>query len=106
MYEEQNNQQFTPAPQPQGKKPADGKSIAGLVLGILSVILFFIGFATFWTWLVGLVMSIVSIILSALGYKEGKNGCAIAGLVLSIIALVLNAILFISCGLCVYLIVA
>lgn len=82
-------------------QPGYGKSVAGLVLGILAMVIFFIGFATFWSWLAGLVMAIIGLILSVVGYKnEGKNGKAIGGLVLSIIALVLNMILFISCGLC------
>ncbi|MBO8424061.1 MAG: hypothetical protein IAB16_03485 [Firmicutes bacterium] len=89
---------------PISEKPPQqsfGKSIAGLVLGILAMVIFFIGFATFWSWLAGLVMAIIGLILSVAGYKsEGKNGKAIAGLVLSIIAMVLNMILFISCGLC------
>ena len=98
-----DNNSYRPQP-PIGEKPPQqsfGKSIAGLVLGILAMVIFLIGFATFWSWLAGLVMAIIGLILSVAGYKsEGKNGKAIAGLVLSIIALVLNMILFISCGLC------
>jgi hypothetical protein len=61
-----------------------GKSIAGMVLGILSVL-------TCWLPYVGLILGIIGLILSALGLKnEDARGMAIAGLVTSIIGIILG----------------
>lgn len=80
---------------------ANGQSKAGFVCSLLSVVAFIVGFFTFFSWLVGLVLAIVGLVLSVMGAKKGKNGLATAGLVLGILGIILNAILFISCGLCV-----
>lgn len=106
MEEQNNNINETPVMMSEEsvateapKQKADGKAIAGLVLSILAIVFFFVGFATFWTWLVGLVVAIVGIVMSAMGLKSGQSkGMATAGLIMSIIALVLNVILFAACG--------
>ncbi len=63
----------------------NGKATAGLVLGIVSMVAWFIP-------LIGLPMSIIGIVYSSKGLKSAKRGKAIAGLVLSIIGLVLSLI--------------
>lgn len=74
---------------------ADGLAIAGLVLGIVSVVFSFI-----LTW-IGLIAGIVGIILSVKGrHSESKKGLATAGLVLSIIGTSLSGI-FVVCALCI-----
>lgn len=76
-----------------------GLAVAGLVCGILSIVL---------AWVVGVVnivaviLGIVGIILSVLGSKNlrttgAPTGIATAGLVLSIIGTVLSAILLVAC---------
>jgi hypothetical protein len=67
----------------------NGKSIAGFVLGVLSIIVPYIGF----------LLGIVAVILSALSLKEIRiryeqgRGLAIAGLVCGIVGTLLYAIL-------------
>lgn len=78
-----------------------GKAIAGLVLGIVSLVLGWWGILS----LLALPMAIVGLVLSVMGGKQLKaagqpSGIATAGLVLGIIAVVLNGILFFTCGLC------
>lgn len=95
------NQQpnYNPAP-----VPGKSKSIAALVLGIISVVFFWSGYGA----LITLVLSIVGLILAINAKKEmqasgnfSSKGMATAGLVLCIIGLVLSAIGLISCVLCV-----
>ena len=73
-----------------------GMAIAGMVLGILSLV------AGFWFWFVGVPMGIVGLVLSAVGGKKLKaagqpRGMAIAGLVLSIVSLA-STVLVTVCG--------
>lgn len=73
MMEER--QQYQPAP------PANGKAIASLVLGILSIIIPWLGF----------ILGIIGIVLANKAFKEianyqqGGRGMAVAGLTTSII---------------------
>ena len=70
-------------------------AIAGLVLGIVSVV-----FSFLYVW-IGLITGIVGIVLSVKGRKiVAKKGMATAGLVLSIIGVALSGIL-VACALCV-----
>lgn len=71
-------------------------AVAGLVLGIVSLVLCWFG----WLSVISLPVAIVALILSVVGGKKKKSGVATAGLVIGIIAVVLNAILFFTCGLC------
>lgn len=85
-------------------KNGKGAAIAGLVLGIVALVLrIFLGG---WLGLVILALSIVGLVLSINGGKALKAagqpaGIATAGLVLGIIAVVLSALLFLTCDLCV-----
>lgn len=89
QYSTFNN--YPPNYQPYPPVPAktNGKSIAALVLGILSIMIPYIGFF----------LGIVAIILSSLSFKEIKKrneqgrGLSIAGLVCGIISTVLYGIL-------------
>jgi hypothetical protein len=72
-------------------------AVAGLVLGILSLIGGSIpGANAFPMWLFG----IVGIVLSAIARKKEPSGIATAGLVLSIIGTVLSFIFFLACAVC------
>jgi hypothetical protein len=88
-YQPNNNQGYYPPPPPPA--PMNGKSIAGFVLGILSIVVPYIGF----------LLGIVAIILSALSLKEIRKryeqgrGLAIAGLVCGIVGTLAYAILII-----------
>ena len=83
---------------PNGK----GAAIAGLVLGIVAIVLGFLGG---WCSIIALPLAIVGLVLSVNGGKQIKAagqpaGIATAGLVLGIIAVVLTAIWFFTCGIC------
>lgn len=68
----------------------DGLAIAGLVLGIISIVLC-------WIPLFDLVIGIVGLILSLLGRRSlSRRGLAIAGLVCSIIGLILSLIITVA----------
>jgi len=72
-------------------------AVAGLVLGILSLVGGSIpGANAFPCWLFG----IVGIILSSIARKKQPSGMATAGLVLSIIGTILSLITFIACVAC------
>ncbi len=78
-----------------------GMSIAGLICGIVALVLAWFG----WVSIIALALAITGLVLSVKGGKALKaagqsSGVATAGLVISIIALVLSAILFLTCGLC------
>lgn len=80
-----------------------GKAIAGLVLGIVSIVISFFGG---WFSIIALPAAIVGLVLSIIGGKQLKAagepaGIATAGLVLGIIATVITAIFFFTCGICV-----
>ena len=72
-------------------KDAKGVSIAGMVLGICSIV--------FAVWL-GFILGILAIIFSIVGIKRGKNGMAIAGLVTGIIGLSISVLIvaFVAVG--------
>lgn len=75
----------------------NGKSVASLVLGIIGVVLGFLGL---WGW-TGAILGIIGLILGVLGRKENPTGMATAGIVLSIIAVALGLIMTIACYACV-----
>ena len=84
---------------PNGK----GAAIAGLVLGIVAIVLGFLGG---WSSIIALPLAIVGLVLSVNGGKQIKAagqpaGIATAGLVLGIIAVVLSALFFLTCDLCI-----
>mgnify|MGYP002528578248 CR=1 FL=1 len=57
-----------------------GLSIASMVLGIISVVLFCM-------WYISIPCAILAIIFGVIGKKKGGKGIAIAGLVLGIVAI-------------------
>ena len=65
-----------------------GLSIASMVLGIISVVLFCI-------WYISVPCAILAIIFSVIGKKKGGRGMAIAGLVLGIVALSILVLIYI-----------
>lgn len=76
----------------------EGKSIASLVLGIVSLVFIFFGTFAF----VGMIMAIIGLILGISAKKENPDdGKAKAGIVLSIIGLALCSLSFIACVICV-----
>ena len=82
--------------QPNQPQQGKGMGIAALVLGIISVVFFWIPFVDILT----LILGIVAVVLGVMSGKKGKNGMATAGLVLGIIGVVLSAISFVSCVIC------
>ena len=79
-----------------------GQSVAGLVCGIVSLTICWLGYFAF----AALPLAIVGLILSVVGGKKlkangQKSGVATAGLVIGIIAVVICSIAFVTCGLCV-----
>lgn len=65
-----------------------GLSIASMVLGIISVVLFCI-------WYLSIPCAILAIIFGIIGRKKGAKGMATAGLVLGIIALAILVVIYI-----------
>lgn len=68
------------------KKPVNGFAIAGMVIGILSLVL------CCCSEYIGLVLGILAIIFSIIAKKQGPSGMATAGLICGIIALVLSVV--------------
>ena len=68
-----------------------GFSIASMVLGIISIVLFCI-------WYLSIPCAILAIIFGIVGMKKGAKGMAIAGLVLGIIAVAIVGIFLIFVG--------
>lgn len=64
-----------------------GLSIASMVLGIISVVLFCI-------WYVSIPCAILAIIFGIVGMKKGGRGMGIAGLVLGIVALAILVVIY------------
>ena len=69
----------------EDKRPADGKAIASLVLGIVSFICIFFGYGA----ILGIVLAIVGLILGMDSKKRNPSGMATAGVVLSIISIII-----------------
>ena len=80
-----------------------GKAIAGFVLGIIALVLSFLGG---YLSIIALPVAIVGLVLSVSGRKQlnaanQPSGIGTAGMVIGIIAVVVSAILFFTCGICV-----
>ncbi len=74
--------------------PGKGAATASLVLGIISVVLWFFGYSA----LVSVILGIVGLILAGNAKKAGFNGgIRTAGFVLSLIGLIGGAIFFVAC---------
>lgn len=80
------------------KIPGKGAATASMVLGIISVVLWFFGYSA----LVSVVLGIVGLILAGNAKKAGfVGGMQTAGFVLSLIGLIGDAIFFVACVACV-----
>ena len=71
------------------KQQSNGPSIAALVLGILTLTLF-------WIWFIAVPLGIAAIITGLIGLSKGGKGMAISGLITGIIGLVLAILLVIT----------
>lgn len=80
-------------PQPE-KKPASGKAVASMVLGILGLL----GAFSFIFSIPAVIMGIIGLILGIVANKKSHSGIAIAGIVTSSIALGIGLIEVVSCG--------
>lgn len=80
----QDTNNTTPTQEPEQK----GMSIASLILGIVSLVLFCL-------WYLSLPCAIIAIILGVMGRKKGGKGMATAGIVLGAIAIVLVVVILI-----------
>lgn len=80
------------------KIPGKGAATASLVLGIISVVLWFFGYSS----LISVILGIVGLILAGNAKKAGFNGgIRTAGFVLSLIGLIGGVIFFVACVACV-----
>ena len=74
----------------------NGKSLASLILGIVSLL--FIFFGTFS--LLGMILSIIGLVLGTNAKKEAPSSMATAGVILNTISLAVCALSFIACAIC------
>lgn len=79
------------------KSPGKGAATTSMVLGIISVVLWFFGYSA----LVSVILGIVGLILAGNAKKAGfVGGMQTAGFVLSLIGLIGGAIFFVACVAC------
>lgn len=76
---------------PQQSEDKKGCAIAGMIVGIVSLVFSCYG-------IFSLIAGIVGLILSTVGMKSSKRGMAVAGVVCSAIALVFSLISTVACG--------
>ncbi len=77
------------------------KAIGGLVCGVVSLVLMFIGlFTAGIAGIIGLAVGIVGLVLSIMARKEMPSTMATAGLIVSIIGVCLCAIFGLGCFVC------
>lgn len=88
--------QYPQTPQ-ASPNPSNGKAVASLVLGIISLIFIFLGIYA----ILGIVLGIIGLILGISAKKEAPSGMATAGIVISIIGLGICALTFLACVACV-----
>ena len=83
---------------PNGDIPGKNKAIASLVLGIISVVLWFFGYSS----ILSIILGIIGLVLSSKANEEGyDDNLAIAGFVLSLIGIIGGAFFFVACVACV-----
>jgi len=85
------NPNFPPMPGAPAPRQGNGLAVAGMVLGILAIVLF-------WTSIIDLVIALLAIIFSIIGMRKASRvgvgkGMAIAGLVTGIIGLLLAGVI-------------
>ncbi len=93
--EEQNYQNYQPAPSSPSGSPNNGMAIAGMVLGICAVIFVFI------LWFLGIIMATVGLVLSIVARKQSPSSMATAGFVLNIVALAICVVVIMACTACI-----
>ena len=76
---------------------SNGKAVASLVLGIISLIFVFFGTYSF----IGMILAVIGLVLGSNAKKEAPSSMATAGFVLSVISLALCALSFIACAICI-----
>lgn len=77
--------------------PGKGAATASMVLGIISVVLWFFGYSA----LVSVVLGIIGLVLAGSAKKAGfEGGIRTAGFVLSLIGLIGGALFFVACVAC------
>lgn len=77
-----------------GDVPGKGQATASMVLGIISVVLWFFGYSS----IVSVILGIIGLILAGNAKKAGfEGGIRTAGFVLSLIGLIGGALFFVAC---------
>lgn len=81
-----------------GNEPGKGAAIAGMVLGIISIVTWFFGMGA----LIGLITGIIGLICASNAKKAGYvGGMRTAGFVCSLIGVIGSALVFVACVACV-----
>ena len=94
----QNNHQNMGGYQPNGEIPGKNKAIASLVLGIISVVLWFFGYSS----ILSVVLGIIGVVMASKSKEEGYDeNIRTAGFILSVIGIIGGAIFFVACVACV-----
>lgn len=94
----QNNNQNMGGYQPNGEIPGKNKAIASLVLGIISVALWFFGYSS----ILSVVLGIIGVVMASKSKEEGYDeNIRTAGFILSVIGIIGGAIFFVACVACV-----
>ena len=82
---------------PNAPIPGKGAAVGSLVLGIISVVLWFFGVSA----IVSVVTGLIGVILAGNSKKAGfVGGMRTAGFVLSLIGLIGGALIFVACVAC------
>lgn len=93
-----NNNQNMGGYQPNGEIPGKNKAIASLVLGIISVVLWFFGYSS----ILSVVLGIIGVVMASKSKEEGYDeNIRTAGFILSVIGIIGGAIFFVACVACV-----
>ena len=94
----QNNNQNMGGYQPNGEIPGKNKAIATLVLGLISVVLWFFGYSS----ILSVVLGIIGVVMASKSKEEGYDeNIRTAGFILSVIGIIGGAIFFVACVACV-----
>ena len=94
----QNNNQNMGGYQPNVEIPGKNKAIASLVLGIISVVLWFFGYSS----ILSVVLGIIGVVMASKSKEEGYDeNIRTAGFILSVIGIIGGAIFFVACVACV-----
>lgn len=94
----QNNDPNMGGYQPNGEIPGKNKAIASMVLGIVSVVLWFFGYSS----IVSVILGVIGVVLASKSKEEGyDDSIRTAGFILSIIGVIGGAVFFVACVACV-----